>query len=89
MIFILANFDFAWMDRSFELGFHTSVIPGSVPDAILIYGYFQHGMEASCNFSSYFSMIMILLYFQFPKTDTLINGSHINPVVITEVKLWF
>ena len=45
---------------------------------------------ASCNFSSYLiSMIMIPLYFQVPKTNTLINGSHINPVVITEVKLWF
>ena len=92
VIFILTNLDFAWMDRLPELGFHISVIPEPVPDAILIYGYFHHGstfLEASCNFSSYFSMIMILLYFQVPKTDTFSNGSHINPVVITEVKLWF
>ena len=46
-------------------------------------------LEASCNFSSYLSMIMIHLYFQVPKTETIINGSHVNPVVITEVKLWF
>lgn len=30
------------MDRISELGFHILVIPESVPDAILIYGYF-HG----------------------------------------------
>ena len=45
VIFILTNFDFAWMGRLLELGFHISVIPDSVPDAILIYGYFRGGHQ--------------------------------------------
>ena len=36
------------MDRLSELGFHISVIPESVSDAILIYGYFRGGTPARC-----------------------------------------
>ena len=40
VIFIPTNFDFAWMDRLSELGFHISVISESVPETIIFCCWF-------------------------------------------------